>query len=58
MADSFAQTVKQQADIVKIVGEYVRLKKAGAQLTGFAGRMRFGTSWRRGGLCWRIRRTA
>jgi len=31
MADNFAQTVKQQADIVKIVGEYVRLKKAGAQ---------------------------
>ncbi len=31
MADNFAQTVKQQADILKIVGEYVRLKKAGAQ---------------------------
>jgi DNA primase len=31
MADNFAQSVKQQADIVKIVGEYVRLKKAGAQ---------------------------
>ena len=31
MADNFAQTVKQQADIVKIIGEYVRLKKAGAQ---------------------------
>ena len=31
MADNFAQTVKGQADIVKIVGEYVRLKKAGAQ---------------------------
>jgi DNA primase len=27
----FAQSVKQQADIVKIIGEYVRLKKAGAQ---------------------------
>jgi DNA primase len=27
----FAYTVKQQADIVRIVGEYVRLKKAGAQ---------------------------
>ena len=27
----FAQTVKQQADIVKVIGEYVRLKKAGAQ---------------------------
>jgi DNA primase len=31
MADNFAQTVKQQADIVKIIGEFVRLKKAGAQ---------------------------
>lgn len=31
MPDNFAQTVKQQADIVKIVGEFVRLKKAGAQ---------------------------
>jgi DNA primase len=31
MADNFAQTVKQQADILKIVGDYVRLKKAGAQ---------------------------
>jgi DNA primase len=27
----FAYTVKQQVDIVRIVGEYVRLKKAGAQ---------------------------
>src|SRR5258707_9835138 len=27
----FAYTVKQQADIVRIVGDYVRLKKAGAQ---------------------------
>jgi DNA primase len=27
----FAQTVKQQADIVRVIGEYVRLKKAGAQ---------------------------
>jgi DNA primase len=26
-----AQTVKQQADIVRVVGEYVQLKKAGAQ---------------------------
>ncbi len=29
--DDFAQTVKAQADIVKIVGEHVRLRKAGAQ---------------------------
>ena len=27
----FAQTVKQQADIVKIIGSYIRLRKAGAQ---------------------------
>ena len=27
----FADTVKQQADIVRIVGDYVKLKKAGAQ---------------------------
>ena len=31
MADNFAQTVKQQADIVKIVGDYVKLRKTGAQ---------------------------
>ncbi|MGB7133840.1 MAG: CHC2 zinc finger domain-containing protein, partial [Acidobacteriaceae bacterium] len=31
MAVDFAQQVKQQADIVKIIGEYVRLKNAGAQ---------------------------
>ncbi len=31
MADDFAQTVKQQADIVRIVGEYVKLRKSGAQ---------------------------
>jgi DNA primase len=31
MSDNFAQTVKQQADIVKIIGDYVRLKKTGAQ---------------------------
>src|ERR671934_273885 len=30
-AGSFADTVKQQADIVRIVGDYVKLKKAGAQ---------------------------
>src|SRR3954447_138749 len=28
---SFSDTVKQQADIVRIVGDYVRLKKSGAQ---------------------------
>ncbi|WP_263355658.1 DNA primase [Acidicapsa ligni] len=27
----FAQTVKQQADIVKVIGGYIRLRKAGAQ---------------------------
>src|SRR5512142_1437390 len=27
----FAYTVKQQADIVRIIGEYVKLKKTGAQ---------------------------
>ncbi len=31
MADNFAQTVKDQADIVKIVGDYVKLRKTGAQ---------------------------
>jgi len=31
MATDFAQTVKEQADIVKIIGDYVRLRKAGAQ---------------------------
>ncbi len=31
MADGFAQSVKQQADIVRIVGEYMRLTKGGAQ---------------------------
>lgn len=35
MASDFAQSVKQQADIVKIIGDYVRLRKAGAQ--NFAG---------------------
>ena len=27
----FAQTVKQQADIVKVIEGYIRLRKAGAQ---------------------------
>lgn len=31
MSDNFAQTVKQQADIVKIVSDYVKLRKTGAQ---------------------------
>ncbi len=31
MVSDFAQTVKQQADIVKIVEGYIRLRKAGAQ---------------------------
>jgi DNA primase len=31
MADDFAQLVKQQSDIVKVIGESVRLRKAGAQ---------------------------
>jgi DNA primase len=31
MADNFAQTVKTQVDIVKIVGDYVKLRKTGAQ---------------------------
>ncbi len=30
MADSFSQTVKQQADIVRILGEYLKLRKSGA----------------------------
>jgi DNA primase len=30
MADNFSQTVKQQADIVRIVGEYIKLRKSGA----------------------------
>lgn len=31
MPDNFAQTVKEAADIVKVIGEYVRLRKSGAQ---------------------------
>ncbi|HEX3661659.1 MAG TPA: DNA primase [Acidobacteriaceae bacterium] len=31
MATDFAQSVKEQTDIVKVIGEYVRLRKAGAQ---------------------------
>ena len=31
MSDNFSQTVKQQADIVKIIGDYVKLRKSGAQ---------------------------
>ncbi len=31
MADTFAQTVKSQVDIVKIIGDYVKLRKTGAQ---------------------------
>jgi len=30
MADNFSQSVKEQADIVRIVGEYVKLRKSGA----------------------------
>ncbi|MGB2667866.1 MAG: DNA primase [Candidatus Acidiferrum sp.] len=33
-AGSFADRVKQQADIVRVVGEYVRLKKSGQNYTG------------------------
>src|SRR5438874_1987386 len=31
MPGSFAETVKQQADIVRLIGDYVKLKKSGAQ---------------------------
>lgn len=31
MSDNFSQLVKQQTDIVRIVGEYVKLRKTGAQ---------------------------
>jgi DNA primase len=33
-AGSFADRVKQQADIVRVVGEYIRLKKSGQNFTG------------------------
>ena len=33
-AGSFAERVKQQADIVRVIGEYVRLKKSGHNFTG------------------------
>ena len=33
-AGSFAERVKQQADIVVVIGEYVRLKKSGQNFTG------------------------
>ena len=31
MSDNFSQLVKQQADIVRIIGDYVKLRKSGAQ---------------------------
>src|SRR6185437_10315517 len=33
-AGSFADRIKQQADIVRVIGEYVRLKKNGQNFTG------------------------
>lgn len=33
-AGSFAEKVKQQADIVRVIGEYVRLRKIGQNFTG------------------------
>jgi DNA primase len=33
-AGTFAERVKQQADIVRVIGEYVRLKKSGQSFTG------------------------
>jgi DNA primase len=31
MSDDFTQLVKQQADIVRIIGDYLKLRKTGAQ---------------------------
>ena len=31
LVSDFAQTVKQQADIVKVIEGYIRLRKSGAQ---------------------------
>ena len=31
MSDNFAQLVKQQADIVRIIGDYIKLRRSGAQ---------------------------
>ncbi len=31
MSDNFAQLVKQQADIVRVIGDYLKLRKSGAQ---------------------------
>src|SRR5450432_2604744 len=31
MADDYAQLVKQQADIVRVIGDYLKLRKTGAQ---------------------------
>src|ERR1700735_3417546 len=33
-AGSFAERVKEQADIIRVIGEYVRLKKTGQNFTG------------------------
>src|SRR5271154_3743366 len=33
-AGTFAERVKQQADVVRVIGEYVRLKKSGQNFTG------------------------
>jgi DNA primase len=34
VADNFAQLVKQQTDMVRLVGDYVKLRKAGANYSG------------------------